>query len=164
MSKTTCASCKTTPLRNAPRVISFPTTFGKRTTVDHKVLNLDHESTYHPNALHRTRRILASVTADTRIGYRVNLRKAKIHKKQYLVCGDSCVNSKRQEGFFTDKSNELIKTCQNLRWTHDKNTTHRSETNNIASQTELFEEENCSKRKRKNSDSDCFKCPTGSVV
>ena len=39
---------------------------------------------------------LSSYKTDTR--HRVNLRKVKMHKKQHLVCGDSCLHSKSQEG------------------------------------------------------------------
>ena len=55
-----------------------------------------------------------------------------MHKKQHLVCRDSCVHSKSQEGSSRTIHRISPKRVKTLQWTHDMNTPHRSDTNGIA--------------------------------
>ena len=57
---------------------------------------------------------VSSYKTDTRIGYRVILWKANIHKKQHLVCGDFCIHAKSREGSsqtIQRSSSGRVKTC-----------------------------------------------------
>ena len=82
---------------------------------------------------------LSSNKTDTRVGYRIIVRKAKMHKEAHPSCGESCLQSKRQDD--TDNAKKFIKARQDLKWTHDMNTLRRSESNGIAErERELFEE------------------------
>ena len=82
--------------------------------------------------------------------------KQKPHKKQHLVCGDTCHHPKTwntpQRHF-----EGVIKACQDLQWTHD------------AKYSSLFRNQrdrskSCSTSKRRNSDSDGSECPARSMV
>ena len=69
-----------------------------------------------------------------RIGYKVVLRQNQdARQKQQHVCRGSCFHPKRTGVYvYTDSSKEFIKAFQEPQWTHDTNTPHRSESNDIA--------------------------------
>ena len=74
---------------------------------------------------------LSSYKIDAHTGHRVAPRRAMMHNKQQIVCGVSCLHSKSQEG--SPQTSQISSSkCQDLQWTHDTDTPHRSETNGIA--------------------------------
>ena len=58
--------------------------------------------------------------------------KTKLHKKPREACKSSWNPRGNQKSFYTDKSLEFGKACEDLSWNHCTSTPHRSETNGIA--------------------------------
>ena len=70
---------------------------------------------------------LSSSKTDVCIGHRVIQRKSK--EAAYL--SRFLPSFQKHARVYTDNSKEFIKACQDLQWTHLRNTPHRSETNKI---------------------------------
>ena len=146
MTKTTLVWCKYRPLKRADG-ISPPTSLGELITEDHQILNLE-------DSQEMITRTLSSFQTDAPIDYSVILRKEKKSDEQYVPWGDSSSHFKRQEESVQTIQKQFIKACQDLEWTHDTDSPHRSEINGIA--------ERAVRREKWNSGSDVSKSTTRS--
>ena len=75
---------------------------------------------------------LSSCKTDSRIGCEGFIQKAKIHKTNVSCLKRILPQFQKVQRIFADNSKEFINVCQDLRWTHDTNTSHISEINGIA--------------------------------